>query len=300
VTEATSSQSPVESWTVQKVLDWTIGHLKSHGCESPRLDAEILLAHARGCQRIRLYTEYDAPLTLEERAKMRELVQRRATLEPVAYLVGFREFFGLDFEVQPGVFIPRPDTETLVITALDIASEIETPRILDVCTGSACIPVSIAANCQASRLTAVELDPQVFEVASRNIQRHEMESRIELLQGDLLAPLSADAKFDVITSNPPYITDSEMESLPPDVRNHEPHLALQAGPDGLDVVRRLIPDANQFLVDGGALLLEIAAEQAEAVVALFEVAGTYEPAQIAHDLGGRSRVVWSRKANVKE
>jgi release factor glutamine methyltransferase len=300
VTEATSSQSPVESWTVQKVLDWTIGHLKSHGCESPRLDAEILLAHARGCQRIRLYTEYDAPLTLEERAKMRELVQRRATLEPVAYLVGFREFFGLDFEVQPGVFIPRPDTETLVITALDIASEIETPRILDVCTGSACIPVSIAANCQASRLTAVELDPQVFEVASRNIQRHEMESRIELLQGDLLAPLSADAKFDVITSNPPYITDSEMESLPPDVRNHEPHLALQAGPDGLDVVRRLIPDANQFLVDGGALLLEIAAEQAEAVVALFEVAGTYEPAQIAHDLGDRSRVVWSRKANVKE
>ena len=295
MTEATSSQSPVESWTVQKVLDWTIGHLKSRGCESARLDAEILLAHARGCQRIRLYTEYDAPLTLEERAKMRELVQRRATLEPVAYLVGFREFFGLDFEVQPGVFIPRPDTETLVITALDIASEIDAPRILDICTGSACIPVAIAANCPASRLTAVELDEQVFEVARRNIQRHDLESRIELLQGDLFAPLATDANFEVITGNPPYITDTEMESLPPDVRDHEPHLALQAGSDGLDVVRRLIPEANRFLVEGGALLLEIAAEQAEAVVALFAAAGTYEPAQIAHDLRGRSRVVWSRK-----
>jgi release factor glutamine methyltransferase len=232
---------------------------------------------------------------LEERAKMRELVQRRATLEPVAYLVGFREFFGLDFEVQPGVFIPRPDTETLVITALDIASEIDAPRILDICTGSACLPVAIAANCPASQMIAVELDEQVLAVARRNVQRHDLESRITVLHGDLFAPLAPDAKFEIITSNPPYITDAEMETLPPDVRNHEPHLALQAGPDGLDVVRRLIPEAHRFLVAGGALLLEIAAEQAEAVISLFAAAGTYEPAQIAHDLGGRSRVVWSRK-----
>ena len=300
MTEAASSQSPVEAWTVRKVLDWTIGHLKSRGCETARLDAEILLAHARGCQRIRLYTEYDAPLTLEERATMRELVQRRATLEPVAYLVGFREFFGLEFEIQRGVFIPRPDTETLVVKALDIARELKAPRILDVCTGSACIPVAIAANCPASQLTAVELDQSALEVAHANVRRHDLESRIAVLQGDLFAPLPANAQLDVITSNPPYVTDSEMATLPADVRDHEPQLALRAGPDGLDVVRRLVTEADQFLADGGALLLEIAAEQAEAVVSLFAATGTYEPAQIAQDLGGRLRVVWGRKAIGRE
>lgn len=292
---AQTQPAPAEIWTVQSVLQWTIGHLKDRGCETPRLDAEILLAHARGCQRIKLYTEYDAPLTQEERAAMRELVMRRATLEPVAYLVGFREFFGLDFEVQPGVFIPRPDTETLVVTALEVASEIDNPRILDICTGTGCIPVAIAANCPSSQLTVVELDESVHAIAQRNVQQHELESRITVLQGDLFAPLAANSVFDVITSNPPYVTDAEMQTLQPDIRNHEPHLALRAGADGLDVVRRLIAEADPFLESGGALLLEIGSAQADAVVSLFAAAGTYEPARIAQDLGGRSRVVWGQK-----
>ena len=280
---------------MQSVLDWTIGYLKDRGCETPRLDAEILLAHSRGCERIKLYTEYDAPLTPEERQTMRELVKRRATHEPVAYLVGFREFFGLEFEVQPGVLIPRPDTETLVVTALEAASEIDSPRILDLCTGSACIPVAIAANCPSSQLMAVEIDDTPFAVAQRNVARHELDSRFKLVQGDLFEAVGNGPSFDVIVSNPPYVTDGEMKTLPPDVRDHEPHLALRAGADGLDIVRRIVAEADPYLTDGGALLLEIASEQAESVVKLFADTGKFEPAQIAQDLGGQSRVVWGRK-----
>ena len=284
-----------EVWTVKKVLDWTIGYLKQHGCESARLDAEILLAHSRNCQRIQLYTEFDAPMTPEERATMRDLVRRRATLEPVAYLVGFREFFGLDFEVEPGVLIPRPDTETLVMTALEVANELPSPRILDVCTGTGCVPVAIAVNCAAAALTAIELDSQVHGIAQRNIEKHKLTDRITLLQGDLFSPLVDDASFDVITANPPYVTDAEMNTLQPDVRLHEPELALRGGADGLDIVRRLIPEAVIWLTDGGALMLEIGEQQGDAVVQLFEASNRYEPAEIVKDLGGRSRVVWAKK-----
>jgi release factor glutamine methyltransferase len=285
----------VEVWTVKKVLDWTIGHLKQHGSESPRLDAEILLAHARGCQRIQLYTQYDAPLEPEERATMRDLVRRRATLEPVAYLVGFREFFGLDFEVETGVLIPRPDTESLVVTALEILNELPASNVLDVCTGTGCVPVAIAANCETATLTAIELDDHVYQIAQRNIKKHDLANRISLLQGDLFTPLSSDASFDVITANPPYVTDEEMDTLQPDVRLHEPQLALRGGADGLDIVRRLIAESSSWLNDNGALLLEIGDQQSGAVMELFADANKYEPAQIVKDLGGHSRVVWARR-----
>lgn len=280
------------------VLDWTIEHLKSHGSESPRLDAEILLAHARGCQRIQLYTNYDTPLEPDERQKMRELVKRRATLEPVAYLVGYREFFGLPFEVGPGVLIPRPDTETLVVTLLEVARELEETkplRILDVCTGSGCIAVSVAENCPRADVTAVELDGNVVEVARRNAIRNEVIDRVKVLQGDLFDPLASESQFEIIVSNPPYVTDAEMKVLQPDVRLHEPALALRGGSDGLDIVRKLIRGAPARLVSGGVLLLETGCDQAETVQQLFAGTGAFEPAEIVKDLGGRSRVVWARK-----
>ncbi|MDA0589547.1 MAG: peptide chain release factor N(5)-glutamine methyltransferase [Planctomycetota bacterium] len=292
--EATQQQD----WTVRMVLDWTIAHLKQHGSESPRLDAEILLAHARGCQRIQLYTNYDTPLEPEQRAKMRELVKRRATLEPVAYLVGFREFFGLDFEVGPGVFIPRPDTETLVVTLLEVAKEMTSPetlRVLDVCTGTGCIPISVAANCPRAIVTAVELDENVVKMAQRNAEKNNVASRVRILQGNLFEPLSPDAQFEFIASNPPYVTDEEMDELQPDVRFHEPHLALRGGRDGLDIVRRLLAEAPSRLARGGVMLMEIAGEQAETVRQLYAETGQFEAADIAKDLGGRSRVVWARK-----
>lgn len=287
------SASMDEVWTVKKVLDWTVGHLKQHGSESARLDAEILLAHARGCRRIQLYTEFDAPLSPEERTRMRDLVKRRAKLEPVAYLVGFREFFGLNFEVEPGILIPRPDTESLVVTALEIASELPSANILDVCTGTGCVPIAIAANCSSAVLTAIELDEAVCQVAQRNIEKHKMQERVTLLQGDLFEPLTEDTRFDIITANPPYVTDEEMATLQADVR-HEPQLALRGGPDGLNLVRKLIAGAGSWLVPGGALLLEIGEKQSEAVIELFNSAGNFETAQIVKDLGGHSRVVWAR------
>lgn len=284
-----------EVWTVKKVLDWTIGHLKQHGSESPRLDAEILLAHARGCQRIQLYTQYDTELEPEERAIMRDLVRRRATLEPVAYLVGYREFFGIEFDVEPGVLIPRPDTESLVVTALEILKELPSASVLDVCTGTGCIPISVAENCENATLTAVEIDDRAFQIAQRNLDKHELTNRISLLQGDLFSPLPSDARYDVITANPPYVTDEEMDTLQPDVRLHEPQLALRGGVDGLDFVRRLVAESGLWLTDNGALLLEIGEKQSEAVTQLFADSGAYEPAQIVKDLGGHSRVVWARK-----
>lgn len=299
MSEATPDQATKQQdWTVRMVLDWTIEHLKQHGSESPRLDAEILLAHARGCQRIQLYTNYDTPLEPEERAAMRELVKRRATLEPVAYLVGFREFFGLDFEVGPGVLIPRPDTETLVVTLLEAAKDMETPqtlRVLDVGTGSGCIPISVAVNCPRAVVTAVELDENVAEVARRNAEKNGVSDRVTVLQGDLLAPLAADAQFEIIASNPPYVTDEEMDELQPDVRLHEPHLALRGGKDGLDIVRRLLTEAPSRLAPGGVMLMEIAGAQAETVRQLYAETGMFEAAEIVKDLAGRSRVVWARK-----
>tara|TARA_R110002072_G_C7978996_1_gene536087 strand:+ start:103471 stop:104376 length:906 start_codon:yes stop_codon:yes gene_type:complete len=294
--EGTSeSANTPEVWTVKKVLDWTIGHLKQHGCESARLDAEILLAHSRNCRRIQLYTEYDAPLTPEERATMRDLVRRRAAHEPVAYLVGFREFFGVEFDVEPGVLIPRPDTETLVLAALEAAKGLPSPRILDVCTGTACVPVAIAQNCAAAVLTAIELDNQAHQIARRNIEKHGLTDRITLLRGDLFSPLASDTSFDVITANPPYVTNEEMNTLPPDIRLHEPELALRGGVDGLDLMRRLIPEAAARLTGAGTLLLEIGSQQGDDVCRLFATTNQYEPAQVVKDLGGCTRVVWAKK-----
>lgn len=283
-----------ESWTVRRVLEWTIAHLKKSGSETPRLDAEILLAHARGCQRIQLYVQYDVELEPEQRLQMRDLVKRRAAHEPVAYLVGHREFFSLDFEVQRGVLIPRPDTETLVVQLLELAKTFESPRVLELCTGSACIAVATAKNLAKANVTTVEIDPAVCEVARRNIAKHGVGERVELVQGDLFGPIGQ-RQFEIIASNPPYISDADMLTLEPTVRLHEPELALRAGADGLDIIRRIVAEAATHLVAGGAVLLEISPEQAASVIELFAAAGSFEPARIAKDLAGRSRVVWTRK-----
>ncbi|MEZ5942710.1 MAG: peptide chain release factor N(5)-glutamine methyltransferase [Planctomycetaceae bacterium] len=280
-------------WTVRRVLEWTIDYLKQHGSESPRLDGEILLAHARKCPRIQLYTQYDQPLSNEQRTHMRELVKRRANAEPVAYLVGHREFFSLDFLLTKDVLIPRPDTETLVMAALDVIKQHPQSRVLDLCTGSGCIAVSLAVNAPKAKLTAVELSPPAAEVARKNIARHGVSERVELLTGDLFAPVPAGSKFDVIVSNPPYITSEEMQQLDPDVRLHEPHLALEAGADGLDVIRRIVDQSRQFLTPGGSLLIELDPAQAQPVLELMKSAG-YVDESALNDLAGNARVVQSK------
>lgn len=287
----TSPTPAGDVWTVKRILDWTIPHLKSHGSESPRLDAEILLAHARGCPRIQLYTNYDDPLTDTQRATMRDLVKRRAAAEPVAYLVGHREFFGLDFRVTKDVLIPRPDTETLVVDAIETLKPQAAPRVLDIGTGSGCIAISLAVNCPNAEVTAIDLSQAALNIARENSEKHNVADRIRWLHGDLFAPLTTAEQFDLIASNPPYIASAEIETLAADVRLHEPRSALDGGPDGLDVVRRLIADAPQHLVSQGKLLIEISGEQAGAVTQLLAANGHYDDIAVLKDMAKQPRVV---------
>jgi release factor glutamine methyltransferase len=282
-------------WTVGRVLDWTTGHLRTHGSETPRLEAEILLAHVRGCPRIQLYVNYAEPLSDAQRAAMRELVRRRVKHEPVAYLVGRREFFGLEFRVTPAVLVPRPETETLVLDLVTAAKKKPTARILDVGTGSGCIAIAAAVNLPQASVTAIDISPQALAVARENASKHKVAERLRWLEGDLLAPLPPGEQFEFIVSNPPYITDAEMETLAPDVRLHEPALALRGGKTGLDLIARLIRGAADHLVAGGTLLIEIDPAQQQAVQSLFVDANCYELPVSLKDAAGEKRVVCARR-----
>lgn len=227
---------------------------------------------------------------------MRELVRRRAALEPVAYLVGHREFFGLDFLVTPAVLIPRPDTETLVLALIESAKSLPAPRILDLCTGSGCIAIAASVHIPHATLTAVDIDKAALKVAQENAKRHTLTERIAFHQGDLFGPLAENSQFDAIVSNPPYVTAAELPTLQADVL-HEPRLALDGGADGLDIVRRLVIEAEQHLAAGGRLLIEIAPEQAEAVQALLSARQCYGDIKAITDLSGKKRVVSAQKSS---
>jgi release factor glutamine methyltransferase len=279
-----------DEWTVRRIIDWTTAHLKKHGSETPRLDTEILLAHARGCRRIELYTRFDDVLTEKERTTMRDLVRRRAQSEPVAYLVGHREFFGLDFRVTPAVLIPRPDTETLVVELLDVAKSLPAPRILDVGTGSGCIAIAAAVNQAAAQVTATDSSEAALSIARENAESLHVVDRVRFLSGDLFGPVASE-RFDIAASNPPYIADHEKETLMNDVRKYEPHSALFAGPTGLEILFRLISEAPNHLVPGGTLMMEISPEQAPGVVERMESTGSYSGIRVIKDLPGQARVV---------
>ncbi|HEY3964358.1 MAG TPA: peptide chain release factor N(5)-glutamine methyltransferase [Planctomycetaceae bacterium] len=284
------------AWTVGKIIDWTTGHLKKHGSDTPRLEAEILLAHARNCPRIQLYVHYNEVLSEAERATMRDLVKRRAQAEPVAYLVGHREFFGLEFRVTPDVLVPRPETETLVLELIAASKASQRLRLLDLCTGSGCVAVAAAMNLPAASLTATDISPPALAIARENADRHGVSNRIRFLEGDLFAAVADGEKFDVVAGNPPYVADAEMETLPADVRQHEPHLALRAGSQGLDVISRLIADAKQYLSPNGVLLIEFSPEQAAAVAELIERTGAFEAPRLIKDASGRLRVLVAKLA----
>lgn len=280
-----------DEWTVRRILDWTTAHLKKHGSDAPRLETEILLAHARGCRRIELYTRFDEVLSENERATMRDLVRRRAQSEPVAYLVGHREFFGLDFRVTPAVLIPRPDTETLVVELLDVAKPLAAPRILDLGTGSGCIAIAAAVNLPNAQITATDASDAALAVARENAERHKVLDRVRFLSGDLFGALESNERFDIVASNPPYIAEHEKETLQNDVRKYEPHEALFSGPTGLEVLFRIVDQAHDHLNVGGSLMLEIAPEQAPAVVGRMEASGKYREIRVVKDLPGLARVV---------
>ena len=291
--------SDTNAWTVGRLLTWTTDYLKQQGAASPRLDAEVLLAAARGCERISLYTAYDQIADEDTRSVFREYVRRRAAGEPVAYLVGHREFFSLSFQVTRDVLIPRPETEHLVIEVLDLLKKRpadEAPaRVADVGTGSGAIAVSVAKHAANCRVTALDLSAEALEVARGNADRHRVADRIEFVQSDLLTAIPTAEPFDVIVSNPPYVSQSEWDQLPPDVRNYEPRSALIGGVTGSETIARLIPQAAERLRPGGWLLLEISPMTEAAVHRLLDQDGHFTALPTVKDLAGLPRVVKAQR-----
>lgn len=287
---------PPVVWSIRELLRWTTNYLSEKGLESPRLDAQILLAHSLQCSRIELVARSDEVPPEAQRTAFRELVKRRVAGTPVAYLTGTKEFYLLPFAVSPAVLIPRPDTETLVLEAIQRLKPVAAPRVLDLGTGSGCIATAMAVQLPAARVTAVELSPEALDIARQNVRRHGVADRVTLLHGDLFAPIPPGSMFDAVVSNPPYIAHAELGSLMPDVRDHEPRLALDGGPDGLSFYRRIAGAAAAVLVPGGSLLLEIGAGQGDAIAALFRERPEFTSPQLIRDAGGLPRVFAVKRA----
>jgi release factor glutamine methyltransferase len=279
------------------LLTWTADFLRRRGSESARLDSEVMLAHVLKWPRVQLYTHYDEEIGEKARAEYRELVRRRAEGMPVAYLVGRKEFYSLTFEVSPKVLIPRPESEFVVVEFLEVTKGIESPRAVDVGTGSGCLALASLEHLPSARFIAIDISPDALAMARKNAGRLGLEDRIEFREGSLLEPVANDEPFDVIVSNPPYIPTAVIETLHPGVRDHEPRLALDGGPDGLQVVDRLIQEAADRLKVGGYLILEIGTEQEQPVRDRIEAQGVYELSPTIRDHARHPRVIRARKSS---
>jgi release factor glutamine methyltransferase len=256
--------------TVGRALVAATQRLEESGSDTANLDAQVILAHILGVDRAWLFAHYDEKLNPEQTEHYAQLVARRAAAEPVAYLVGHREFYGLDLQVDHRVLIPRPETELLVDAVLDHVDSRADKRVklVDVGTGSGAIALAVAANCPTAAIYAVDLSPDALAVARVNAERLDERRQITLLQGDLLAPLPE--SVDIIAANLPYIASPVYATLAADVRDYEPRLALEAGPQGLDTIARLLAQAPSHLAAGGVIFLEIAYDQGPAVLALVD------------------------------
>jgi len=290
---APGGANPAErTWTIAEALAWTVDYFTRKGVESPRRSAEWLLSAATGLTRLETYAHFDRPLSPEERAVFRTAIERRAAGEPLQYVTGEVPFRHLVLRVVPGVFIPRPETEVLVDTVLEFLDRggIETPVIADLCTGSGAVAVSIAHERAGALLHATEIVAATAAVARDNAERAGVSDRVTVLEGDLFAPLSPDlaGTFDVVVSNPPYIPTADLADLPAEVAGFEPRIALDGGPDGLDVVRRIAADAAVWLRPGGLLAMEIDTTCAKGAANI--LARWYEEIEVRKDLTGRDRI----------
>lgn len=275
------------NWTPLDLIRWTAEYFARHALATPRLDAELLLAHALGTERMQLYLRFDEPVDAAQRERFRELVQLRARERvPVAYLTGVREFWSRPFEVSEATLIPRPETELLVESVVRLKPR----RLADIGTGSGAVAACVALELPEVRTVAVDASAEALGVARRNLERQGVADRVRLVRGDGLEALRGG--LDVIASNPPYIPSDELESLPPEVR-HEPRLALDGGADGLGLLRRLIEGAPARLNRPGHLVVEVGCGQAPRVEALLREAGA-SGVEIAKDLAGVERVVSGR------
>lgn len=291
------------TWTVRRLLEWTPTFLANKGVDQPRLSAELLLSHVLHVPRIKLYTDYDRVLDDRLLGGFRELVRRAAAEEPIAYLTGRAHFFSLEFEVDRNVLIPRPDTETLVEEVLQTVRNVpglETPRMLDLCTGSGCVAAAVAKNLKSATVLAIDLSEPAVAIAQRNMQKLGVGDRVVVQQGDLYEPLTQrvdGAPFDLIVSNPPYIPTDQLASLDRSVIDYEPRLALDGGPDGLALHRRILEGATRHLLPGGRMFLEIAFDQADAARELVANSPLWAEAKIVKDQAGHNRVLALRRSD---
>ena len=300
----------MQTWTIQKLLNWITGFLTGKGIESPRLSAELLLSHVLGMKRIELYTQFDKPISKEQLDRLHDLVKRAGQHEPIAYLVGKTEFYSLQLEVSPDCMIPRPETELLAERAIEflrtrsgpptqgLVRRAGTQFVCDLCTGCGCIAVAIAKNTPLARITATDISDAALRVAAANVEEYQLKDRIELLHGDLFDPIMPQLdvhKFDLIVCNPPYISAAEFEALDKNVKDYEPKLALHAGDNGLDIYRRIIEKADEFIKPDAALMLEIGYAQGRAIKELLEKAGAFAEIKIEKDFHDNDRIVIARK-----
>jgi release factor glutamine methyltransferase len=289
------------TWTVRRLLEWTSPFFERKGIDSPRLSAELLLAHVLAVPRIKLYTDYDRILDPRHLSAYRELVRRAAEDEPVAYLTGRAHFFNLEFHVSRDVLIPRPDTETLVENVIELIRRqpgLEAPRILDLCTGSGCIAAAIAHNIKEAVVVATDISEPAVAIARENLQRLGLAGRVTVEQGDLFTPLDRLVDrypFHLLVANPPYIPSNQIPELDRSVREYEPLGALDGGLDGLSVHRRILTEAPSRLLPGSHIFLEIAFDQGEAARQLAAQHNEFTDARILKDQTGNDRILTLRR-----
>lgn len=282
------AEAQPKTWTIGALVKWAADDFRARGIENPRLDAELIVAFALGIDRTRVIIDAQRPLDPSELANLRELVKRRRAHEPVAYLRGEREFYGLRFRVDRRVLIPRPDTEVLVDVALARTKDVSlSMRMLDLCTGSGCVAIAAARQRPTSKVLAADVSEDALAVARANAHRLGAYN-VAFVRSDLFADVRG--KFDVVTANPPYIPTSEIDALQADIREFEPRIALDGGADGLAIVRRIVDAAPSHLAPGGVLAIEIGMGEAARTVELFEERG-FEDVRADRDYGRIERVV---------
>lgn len=286
-------------WTIQKLLNWVTQYFTNNNIDAPRLSAEILLSHILRLERIELYTNFDKAVNKPDLDRLHGLVKRCVNNEPIQYLTGRTEFYSLSLKVSADCLIPRPETELLAERAIEfLRTRIGPQYICDLCTGSGCIAVTIAKNFENARIIATDICEKALTIAAENIDRYDLRDKIELLNGDLFAPVIAQldvAEFDLIVTNPPYVSSTEYEALAENVKNYEPKHALHAGADGLDIYRRIISGIDKHLKPGGAFITEIGYAQGKAVRELLEETDIFADIKIEKDLSNNDRIVTATK-----
>jgi release factor glutamine methyltransferase len=288
-------------WTIQELLKVTTDYLKQKGIDSPRLSAEILLAHQLDLSRVQLYLDFDKPLKGEEVAGFRSLIRRRLNREPIQYITGSQEFWSMDFLVGPEVLIPRPESELLVETLVSLCKggrlpENQSPRVLDLGTGCGALAIAVAREIEGASIWASDISDEALHFARLNAKKHGVEERIAFRLGDLWEPFrDRDLGFDVILSNPPYIASDAFDSLLPEVQHHEPRAALDGHEEGMFYIERIIAEGPDYLNPGGWLLVEMDPDQTSKALRIMEGSGRYKEQESIRDYSNKYRMVMAQK-----